>query len=132
MEKVLCKSLFCLITLMLLLNFFTAISYADETSSNFDLKKYGNDAKVSKGTDVSQIINPTRKVAGIIVSAVRITGTGIALIMITVIGIKYMVAAPGDRADIKKSSIQYVVGAIIVFGSSQILALMVKVFPGLI
>lgn len=126
MEKVLCKSIIFLIMLILLLNIFTAISYAD----NYDLSPYKNSA--SAPDNANKIINPTKKVAGIIVSAVRITGTGIALIMITVIGIKYMVAAPGDRADIKKSSIQYVVGAIIVFGSSQILALMVKVFPGLI
>ena len=126
MRKVLCKSLICVITLILLLNIFTAISYAD----NFDLSPYGNNA--SAPGNANKIIGPTKKVAGIIVSAVRITGTGIALIMITVIGIKYIIASPGDRADIKKSSIQYVVGAIIVFGSSQILALMVNILPGLV
>jgi len=49
--------------------------------------------------------------------------------MLTVLGIKYIVSAPGDRAEIKKSLVQYLAGAIIVLGSSQILALIIKVFP---
>ena len=34
-----------------------------------------------------------------------------------------MVAAPGEKADIKKSSIQYVVGAIVLFGVVGILTI---------
>ena len=36
---------------------------------------------------------------------------------------KYMMAAPGDKADIKKSAITFVIGAIVVFGAIQLLEL---------
>lgn len=129
MRKICLKSLIWILTLIMILNVCTAISYS---ADNFDLSKYGNDAAPSGGTDASAIIEPTRSIAGVIVSAVRIVGTGVALIMITVIAIKYLLAAPGDRADMKKSSFQYVVGAVIVFGSTQILGILIQVFPGLV
>lgn len=129
MEKVLLKCSIFIITLILLLNFFTAICYADD---NFDFNPYGNNATTTGDVDPDPIINPIKKVAGVVISAIKIIGTGIALIMIAVISIKYMVAAPGDRADIKKSSIQYVVGAIILFGASQILGILIKFFSGLV
>lgn len=129
MKELLFKSLICVIAVIFLANVFVAISYAE--NDNFDLSKYGNDAKPSEGTNSAEIEKVTRTLAGSVIGAVRIAGTGIALIMITVIAIKYITAAPGDRADIKKSSIQYVVGAVIVFGSAQILGLIVDLAPGL-
>ena len=114
MEKVLCKSLICLITLILLLNIFTAISYAD----NFDMKYY------EKNGASTTIKEPFEKGIGAVLSVVRIVGTAISFIMIMVVAIKYMSAAPGDRADIKKSSIQFVVGALILFGSTNLLQIL--------
>lgn len=128
MKELLFKSIICLIVVALAISTFSSVSYAD----NFDLSKYGNDASPSGGTDASEITEATTTIAGVIVSAVRIVGTGVALIMLTVIAIKYLLAAPGDRADIKKSSFQYIVGAVIVFGSAQILGVLVNVFPGLV
>ena len=129
MDKILCKVLICLIILIFLINIFTIISYAD--NPNFDLNKYNNNAKPSGSINSSKIIDPTKEVSGIIISAIRIIGTGVALIMITVVAIKYLIAAPGDRADIKKSSVLYIVGAIIVFGSSNILKILIDVIPQL-
>lgn len=67
-----------------------------------------------------------KKVIGAILNVTRIIGTGVALIMIIVVAMKYMMAAPGERADIKKHAIPFVIGAVILFGSSGILTIIQK------
>ena len=47
--------------------------------------------------------------------------------MLLVIAMRYMTSAPGDRADIKKHAIAYVIGAVILFGVPAILGLLVEV-----
>lgn len=149
-ELLLKRLIYCTLSIMLLFNVFIINSYAyigsnpstvivndggggsSSSGGNFDLSLYGNDATPSDGTDASSITNPTVIIAGIIISGVRIVGTGVALIMLTVIAIKYLLAAPGDRANLMKTSYQYIVGAIIVFGSAQILGIIVDIFPGLL
>ena len=58
-----------------------------------------------------------------IINVIRVVGTGIALIMLTYVGIKYMSAAPSEKADFKKSATAYVVGAIVLFGASNIISI---------
>lgn len=57
-----------------------------------------------------------------IIGIVQIVGTGIAIIMLIVLAIKYLVAAPSEKADIKKGALMYVVAAVILFAAVNILA----------
>jgi hypothetical protein len=43
--------------------------------------------------------------------------------MLLTVAMKYMSAAPGDKADIKKSAVAYVVGAIVLFAVTGILTI---------
>ena len=58
---------------------------------------------------------------------VQIIGIGVAVIMLIVLAIKYISAAPGDKAEIKKHAVVYVVGAVILFAASGILQI-IKTF----
>ena len=58
---------------------------------------------------------------------VQIIGIGVAVIMLIVLDIKYISAAPGDKAEIKKHAVEYVVGAVILFAASGILQI-IKTF----
>lgn len=62
-------------------------------------------------------------IMGAIISVTRIIATGVAIIMLVVVSMKYMMSAPGDRADIKKHAVVYVVGALVLFGASGILTI---------
>ncbi|MBR3697811.1 MAG: hypothetical protein IKM97_06130 [Clostridia bacterium] len=120
MKKLIFKWIIIILSLVIMFNFFTAISFAD--NENFSLSNYG------KNSEKGMISDPIKKVAVIVISVFRIVGMGIALIMILVISMKYMIASPGDRADIQKSSIQYIIGAIVLFASSGILKMLVDFF----
>lgn len=68
-------------------------------------------------------INSVNNIAGAIVTITRVIAAGIAIIMITVLAMKYMTAAPSEKADVKKHAIPYVVGAIIMFSVTGILGI---------
>jgi len=67
----------------------------------------------------SNISNITNAIIGI----AQVVGVGVAVIMLIVLAIKYISAAPGDKAEIKKHAVVYVVGAIILFAASGILGI---------
>ena len=43
--------------------------------------------------------------------------------MIVVLAMKYMMAAPGEKAEIKKHAVVYIVGAVVLFASSGLLGI---------
>ncbi len=50
-----------------------------------------------------------------------------AVILLVILGVKFMTASPDGKAEIKKSAIIYVVGAILVFAAGTILPLIANV-----
>ncbi len=57
---------------------------------------------------------------GKILGFVQIVGSAIAVIMIVVLGIQYMIGSVEEKAEYKKTMIPYAVGAICIFGASNI------------
>ena len=68
----------------------------------------------------------TEKIIGAVLDALRIAGAAIAIIILLVIASKYIVASAGDRADIKRYAVNYVIGAIVFFAASGILTIIRK------
>lgn len=95
-------------------------------SSNFDIDVYDN------GTADESIKGPVNTIAGAIISVMRIICVGVALIMLMVLAIKYMASAPGERAEIKKSAVQYVIGAVVFMGAGGILTLINTFMTGVL
>jgi len=54
----------------------------------------------------------------------RIVGVSVAIIILSVMGTKYMVAAPGEKAEIKKHLIPYVIGAVVMLTASVIVGIL--------
>ena len=74
----------------------------------------------------TNVTNPISNIAGSVITIARVICAAVAVSMLAILGMKYMTAAPGDKADIKKSAIQYVVGAIVLFGVVGILGIIIK------
>ena len=108
--------LLILITFVLTYNIISDASYS-EIDVNFVTKG----AKETTGTASS--IN---SILGAILTIIQVVGAGGAVIMLIVLAIKYMVAAPGDKADIKKSASIYILGAVILISTSGILGIIRK------
>lgn len=74
----------------------------------------------SDDTGAASSIN---NIIGSVITIVQVIGVGVAIIMLIVLAIKYISAAPGDKADIKKHAVVYVVGAIVLFAASGLLGI---------
>ncbi len=76
-------------------------------------------------TNGAQDNTGTAKTAQTVIQAVltvaQVIGVGVAVIMLIVLAIKYISAAPNDKAEIKKHMVVYVVGAVVLFAASGIL-----------
>ena len=68
----------------------------------------------------SPLASSARNVGGTILGVVQVVGMAVAIIMLIVLAIKYISAAPNDKAEIKKHAVVYIVGAIILFAASGI------------
>lgn len=76
--------------------------------------------------DGNGAVDSTNKIAGAVISIAKVICAGVAIVMITVIAMKYMMAAPSEKADIKKHAVVYVVGAIVMFAATGILTIIQK------
>lgn len=67
-----------------------------------------------------------------IVSLVQLIGSGVSIITIAIIAIKYMLGSVQDKAEYKKSLVPYFVGSIFVFSIVNILAIVEKMVNSVI
>lgn len=100
-----------LMVLMVVMTLSTSVFAADPYDiGQFDNKQDTSGAK----TSIANMI-------GALISIIQVVGMGVAIIMLIVMAIKYISAAPSEKAEIKKSAMVYVVGAIVLFAASGIL-----------
>ena len=99
------RNLLWLVIILILLTiwFSNLITLAVELKGNFN-------ADVD---DMQGAVTATQEIIGTILDVVRIIGMGIALIMLTYVGIKFMLASPSERANIKQYSMNFIIGAFI-------------------
>lgn len=83
--------------------------------------KFGEESDFEQQTALGDVDTAVDNTAAIAITIARVVGATIAIVMLFVIAIKYMVSSAGDRADIKKHAVAYVVGAVILFGAVGIL-----------
>ena len=126
MKKSTVKILSIVLLVVLLFVTITPIVKADTSFSDVTVGYIKSSAKDT--TDTSDTVN---KIIGAIMTVAQVIGVGVAVIMLIVLAIKYISAAPSDKAEIKKHAVVYVVGAVVLFAATGILQL-VKQFAGIV
>ena len=113
------KKVVCIILLIIFMTSFSFTTYA-VTPENFRPNKN------------EQLPEELTKAGGQILWVVQLIGYGVAVITLTIIGIKYMLSSIDERADIKKRLIPFTIGAFIFFGGSfilSIISMIAKILP---
>lgn len=80
------------------------------------------DTFATKG-DAGNAGTVAKNTMGTIIQTIKVVGYGIAIIMLIYVAIKYMSAAPDEKAEFKKSATAYVVGAVVLFGAASIVGI---------
>lgn len=115
MKSVMKKGIVMLVLVAFMFVMVSGIAYATDYSSMID--------EIGQVEDGSNATESAKNIVGSILSIAKVIAVGVALIMLVVLAIKYMSAAPGDKAEIKKHAVVYVTGAIVLFGSAGILSI---------
>lgn len=83
--------------------------------------------QTAKFTSSSEITNLGQKIIG----AIQVIGIVIAVVVLLVLGIKYMVGSAEEKAEYKKTMMPYVVGALLIFAASTIVNVLYNVIGNL-
>ena len=76
-----------------------------------------------KQKDESGASDAATNIIGMIINIAQVIGMGVAIIMLIVLAIQYIAASPEGKAEIKKNATIYIVGAILLFAASGVLAI---------
>lgn len=109
------KILKFIIAILIVITIFIAF-----TQNSFAISKPIDSTFVGHG-DKSNTTNVAGDIIGTVINATQIIGMGVAIIMLIVLGIKYMYASPGGKAQIAKSAKYYILGAIFIFAAVGLL-----------
>ena len=104
-----------ILAMMIIMTTFTVVNADDLLKPNQISANYNNDAT----TGISNF-------SGEIIGALQTVGIALSVIMLVVLGIKYMVGSAEEKAEYKKSMMPYVIGAILIFGASVIAGFVVS------
>ena len=115
-----------LISLMIVFCVFAIQNYSiyAEGEKNFDSIKDGMKPAVSLpsgGTDkgLGKVINTA-------IGLIQLAGTGVSLIVITICGIKYMLASAQEKADVKKQLVPIVIGCVLLLVATNIVGIIAE------
>lgn len=113
------KKIVCLLTIILMCSLIFNINFAyagnDGVNAIISSMKGTSNAISAGNTGVGKVIN---NVIGIL----QVVGSGLSIIVITMLGIKYILASPGEKADVKKSIMPIGIGCILLFGAVNLMA----------
>ena len=83
--------------------------------------------KPSDMTNADKIKNKGNKIVGV----VQFVGSFVSVIALVIMGIKYMLGSVEEKAEYKKTMIPYVIGAILLFATSNLLGIVDSVSKGI-
>ena len=102
------------------------VNAASKSGTTTSLNEAQDAHQYDDSKDTTGTASAVNKWLGQALVVVQVVGVGVAVIMLIVLAIKYISAAPSDKAEIKKHAVVYVVGAVVLFAASGILGLIRK------
>lgn len=121
MKKNMLKITSAILTILMVSMVLTNFAYAAGAGWSGSIDGIANGTPTSAGYTSAN--SAVEEVVSAIINIIRIVAIGVAVIMLIAVAMKYLTAAPGDKAEIKKHAVVYVVGAVVLFGVYGILGI---------
>lgn len=102
-----------LIGIILITVIFPNTILAFDTTGLGELDNYAGDGGSSENFD---------KIVNNVISIIQVVASVVSVATLVAIGIKYMMSGINERANYKKTMLPYIIGAILVFATSNIVA----------
>ena len=127
MSKTLRKIIIILVIATLSIVFFQTKTYADTTDTTGTTSTGVIDPDDFKPDPLQDDeIAPIVSKGATLVSVIRVIGIIVTVVCLMLIGIKYMTGSIEEKADYKKSMIPYLIGVLVFFALSQLLAIIIE------
>lgn len=97
------------------------------SASGIDAANLANQLNGNTSAAQGDVVNIGNQIIGIITTV----GVVVAVVILLVLGIKYMMGSASEKAEYKKTMIPYLVGAILIFGASAITKVVVGLASGI-
>ena len=112
---------------ILFISVFSACVFATDDGIDTLVTQMENQSISAGDSSGGGIIDAINTILGL----VQVAGTGVALIAVSLLGIKYMLASVEEKAEIKKYLVGAVIGGILVFGGTGIAKILANFSTGL-
>ena len=111
------KKTILLFVFMLILSLFVGTINAYATGVNDVISAMeGTSNMATDGNGIKTSINN-------IIGLIQLAGTGISVVVVTMLGIKYILASPSEKADVKKQIVPILIGCVLLFGAVNLVAI---------
>lgn len=116
-----------LVSMLLLITVISMTLTTVVSATGIDAANLANQLKGNSSSAQGDVMNIGNQIIGIITTV----GVVVAVIILLVLGIKYMMGSASEKAEYKKTMIPYLVGAILIFGASAITKVVVGLAQGI-
>lgn len=82
------------------------------------------DPDIFDGDTSTAAAQSVEDMANTIIGIIQVVAVAVAVVMLIVLAIKYISAAPEGKAEIKKHAVIYIVGAVLLFGTTGVLQIL--------
>ena len=120
------KKIVKIINMIVIVILFLSISYTNVFASDAGAIINPEDYKPGS-TNSAENANKLLTIGNDIIGFLQIVGSILSVTVLVVIGIKYMIGSAEERAEYKKTLMPYLIGAIMVFSITNILAIIVNI-----
>ena len=100
----------------------TTVSRANDATTGLDPAGMASNLTGTQSDAQGDVLNIGNQIIGIITTV----GVVVAVVILLVLGIKYMMGSASEKAEYKKTMIPYLVGAVLIFGASAITKVVVQ------
>lgn len=117
------KIISAMLTTIMLVAMFATVSMA----TGVDASGIASQLTGTNTSAASSVTTLGNQIIGIITTV----GVVVAVVVLLILGIKYMMGSAQEKAEYKKTMIPYLVGAILIFGASAITKVVVSIGQGI-
>ena len=91
-------------------------TYASDVTNIISSMNGTSDLSQVSGNKISDTINN-------VIGLIQLAGTGISVVVVTMLGMKYIFASPSEKADVKKQIAPILIGCVLLFGAVNLVAI---------
>lgn len=113
------KSIMILIIFILLICMIPTVSNADTYTPIPDPTTNYDNYAPGEVTDATKL----QKLGNAIVGIIQVIGSGVSVVVLVIIGIKYMIGTVEEKAQYKQTLVPYLVGAVLLFATSNVVSM---------